>query len=254
MLVEIILWSKVPTDSNDTVSIQVNRSVSNYEDVYIEVYDTNSTMKPYNSKSLSNWTDGSTIITVQNISLIVIKAKRLNLNSNYSVTVSQPSPNKKSGFPLIAFLLLLIFGMIAILAWAGWLVIIILHWLHKRKIRYIDDDKNKRNEEIIKALSSMKSGKLGNFTARFDEPKCVICLENFDKNSDVHIINECFHYFHTNWLQNWFKNIRLSMKLKWPLCQSIITHNSKLIHNNLVTDRSQNREVLEEYSSQIGLR
>ena len=191
---------------------------------------------------------------MQDVSLIVIKAKRLNSNSNYSITVSLQSSSNISTFPLIAFLLLLIFALVGILGWAGWFIIILVHWLHKNRVVHNGiHEQNKRNEDIKNALSSMKSGKLGEFRIRFEETKCVICLEIFDSSSDIHIINECSHYFHSDWLHSWFKNIRLNLKLKWPLCLQTISHRLKFTRHSDISIYSQNRAILNEYTSQMEL-
>lgn len=67
----------------------------------------------------------------------------------------------------------------------------------------INREQNK-DERIINTMENMRHGLICAINTKYQEPNCVICLEEFDyspsdgSNLDVHITNECNHTFHTN--------------------------------------------------------
>ncbi len=47
-------------------------------------------------------------------------------------------------------------------------------------------------------------GKLVDIVDKFDNPSCAICLEDFDKDDEIKMLN-CKHYFHKTCLEDWLK-------------------------------------------------
>ena len=190
------------------------------------------------------------------MSFIVVKVKRLNSRSNYTVTVSQQT-SSKSGLSTILLVFLLVSAVIAIIGWIGWFIVLIIFFWSKRSSNQNQSqdqnwNRNNRVEQINKALALMKSGNYSNFRIRFEEQSWVICLENFTSESNIHLINECSHYFHSQCLSTWFHSIRLGLPLKCPLCSCEVSHVSKpLVPSNSLAHL--NREVMNEYTSQINL-
>ena len=243
-------WN-ITTSISSPVTIQVNRSVSNYEDISISIYD-GSTLKNTIQNNLSNWKDSSTSISVQETNLIVVKVKRLNSNSKYTIEISQNSSTSKYTFPLITLLLFLFFVLITIVGWTVWFIFVIMYLLNKSRINPQEvPSREIRTLHINKALSAMKSGKYRDIIIRFEEEKWVICLENFTSDSQIHLINECSHYFHSDCLSAWFHSMRLSQQLKCPLCSRPVSHERKSESPNPVVP--MNREAMDEYTSQLNL-
>ena len=201
--------------------------------------------------NFSNWKDKSVLIILQNVSFIVVKVKRLSPFSNYTVTVSQQT-SSKSGLSTILLVILLVSAVIAVIGWIGWFIVIIIFFFNKRSSNQNQaQNRNNRVEQINKALTLMKSGSYSNFRIRFEEQNWVIWLENFTSESNIHLINECSHYFHSQCLSTWLHSIRLGLPLKCPLCSCEVSHVSKppAPSNSFA---HLNREVTNEYTSQIG--
>ena len=96
----------------------------------------------------------------------------------------------------------------------------------------------------------MRQGKYWNFKSRYQEENWSICLELFDDNSEVMLINECSHTFHSKWLEDWFWNIKIEQDLKWPLCWTVVSPLFKRMQSNLLpTDLSMVREINEQDES-----
>ena len=62
----------------------------------------------------------------------------------------------------------------------------------------------------------MNKGRISHLEAQYKEDKCIICLEKFDKKSNVHVTNEWSHVFHSKWLFKWYENIQSNKVLKCP--------------------------------------
>ena len=205
--------------------------------------------------NFSNWKDKSISIILDNVSFIVVKVKRLSSRSNYTVTVFQQT-SSKTGLSTVLLVFLLVSAVIAVIGWIGWFIVLIIFffWSKKSSNQNHDQNRNRNNrvEQINKALALMKSGRYSNFRIRFEEQSWVICLENFTSESNIHLVNECSHYFHSQCLSTWFHSIRLGLPLKCPLCSCGVSHVSKpsVPSNSLA---HLNREVMNEYTSQINL-
>ena len=196
--------------------------------------------------NFSNWKDKSISIILENVSFIVVKVKRLSSRSSYTVTVSQLT-SSKTVLSTVLLVFLLVSAVIAVIGWIGWFIVLIIFLWSKRS-----SSQNQSHDQINKALALMKSGKYSNFRIRFKEQSWVICLENFTSESNIHLVNECSHYFHSQCLSTWLHSIRLGLPLKCSLCSWEVSHISKpsVPSNSLA---HLNREVMNEYTSQINL-
>jgi len=72
----------------------------------------------------------------------------------------------------------------------------------------------------------MRSGKFSQMNLKYEEDACVIWLENFVYDSEVHITNECSHVFHSKWINTWFYNIHWNCNLTCPHWTSAIKPDS----------------------------
>lgn len=52
---------------------------------------------------------------------------------------------------------------------------------------------------------------------RINQPYCVICLEKWNDNDDIIILQDCKHYFHSICINQWLIN-----KKECPICKTII--------------------------------
>ena len=53
-----------------------------------------------------------------------------------------------------------------------------------------DKDFQQRKEHVLKCLSNMRTDRFQNIRVQFDQDSCVICLEQFEPDSEVCITNE----------------------------------------------------------------
>ena len=69
------------------LKLTIQRSPSNYEDIYIQ-YNIDSQTYSLSTKDLTSWSSSTSSITLSNASSIIIKVKRLSSMSNYSIILS----------------------------------------------------------------------------------------------------------------------------------------------------------------------
>ena len=98
----------------------------------------------------------------------------------------------------------------------------------------VNKKKQRKLQRIKKTMETMKSGYYFDVHLQFSEITWVIWLENFKKDSNVHIINEWLHWFHSNWLFEWYENIDFNKDLRWPHWKHISSYlnNFKEHQNN----------------------
>ena len=68
--------------------------------------------------------------------------------------------------------------------------------------------------------------KLVHFDKRIDKYKqleCVICMEEFEKDSAVRIIPICKHIFHSKCLDHWIKSRDMRQDARCPMCNTTLT-------------------------------
>ena len=53
-----------------------------------------------------------------------------------------------------------------------------------------DKDFQQRKDHVLKCLSNMRIDRFQNIRVQFDQDSCVICLEQFEPDSEVCITNE----------------------------------------------------------------
>ena len=54
----------------------------------------------------------------------------------------------------------------------------------------VNKDFKQRKEHVLKRLSNMRTDRFQNIRVQFDQDSCVICLEQFEPDSEVCITNE----------------------------------------------------------------
>mmetsp|Transcript_18337 Transcript_18337/g.16214 ORF Transcript_18337/g.16214 Transcript_18337/m.16214 type:complete len:104 (+) Transcript_18337:855-1166(+) len=65
------------------------------------------------------------------------------------------------------------------------------------------------------------------FCSHSDMPKvhtvntCIVCMEKFKNQENVHLTNECQHMFHTDCLEGWYKMVGHTTELPCPYCNAI---------------------------------
>ena len=70
-----------------TLKLTIQRSPSNYEDIYLQ-YNIDSQTHFLSTKDLTSWSSSTSSITLSNASSIIIKVKRLSSMSNYTIILS----------------------------------------------------------------------------------------------------------------------------------------------------------------------
>ena len=85
--------------------------------------------------------------------------------------------------------------------------------IENENIDTIDDEIDESNQTI-------------NSNQNFDN-RCVICMENIEKESIIRKLNKCNHFFHINCIDKWFES-----KITCPTCRQDIRDLSLLDLNN----------------------
>ena len=169
-------------------------------------------------------------------STVFIKVKRLNTNSDYSVTVSTSNVNTSTEF--LWELMVGIGVIIFVFAIVGTIVTVVLVVVYKRKNisknKELPQNKERKNKYIENTLATMKSGLFRHWNPRHRQDSCVIWFQEFEDENQVYVTKEWNHLFHSNWLKTWYLSTT-SNKLLCPHCQTENTPNSQMQEVNVFT-------------------
>jgi DNA-directed RNA polymerase subunit RPC12/RpoP len=160
-------------------------------------------------------------LVLKKASLIKIKVQILDDKSDYLITLKQDPVGKKDTPSWI----------VTVVWWVGMLIILTL-WsilFYCCYQRFKNECRRRKLSTPTKEgiLQNMKSGKYSQLYIEYGQDSCVICLETFEHNSQVHIINECSHVFHTRWLTEWVSNVRPNSAIHCPHCSVEVTIKSR---------------------------
>ena len=156
----------------------------------------------YNSKSytlstrdVSSCASEIVTVTLNSISSIFIKVKRLNSSSNYSITVSNTSTGTSTEFlwELVVAIGASVFVLVVI-AIISTIIIIIVWSRSKANIyREVSQDKEKARKHVENTLNKMNNGEFRYCNQRYQQDNWAIWLESFAIEDKVHITNEWEH-------------------------------------------------------------
>ena len=111
---------------NLQMTVQIQRSSMNYEDIYV-LYSYNNSYYYMMNKYLANCSNSITSLIYTNVTSLYIKAKRLSTNSNYVIIVSSSdSLIKSSSDDLLSLIVLIVIIMSVLLFISATLIIIFI--------------------------------------------------------------------------------------------------------------------------------
>ena len=192
----------------------------------------------YNTKEFSNCGSNTIEIELEDVLNFVIRGRKVNENSNYTINVYQRQV-KPDGL-----LLIILFSIVLVMILITVLVLIIICWCGKKNQQpdiltpninapNVQNDSELRNELILKCLNNMRKDEFKNTRAKFNQNNCIICIKDYEPDSEVCITNEWNHVFHATCIKGWFENIRFNKDLTWPICNTVITDSSETHKNDL---------------------
>ena len=222
-------WS-ISNPSLSQISFNIQRSPSNFEDIYI-IYLYNSQYYFLSTKQIASWSSASFKFTLNNISNLTIKVKRLNAKSDYSININTSADGNgaQTNYTIAIIIASLVFSMIIALVIFIGIVYCYLRWYRRRlqilrntpiSAKYIDE-----------TLGKMITCLFRNWEPKYKQESWIIWLENFEQVSQIHITNECSHLFHSDWLKTWYSNKRGDQKLTWPHWSTENSPNSVPLEN-----------------------
>ena len=166
----------------------------------------------FRSKLLSDCTDIQQNYVVRDTSFITFRVQILNEVSDYQITVTQTE-----NWINLQFWGLLLFVTVCVL----WCTIFCCIWFKKsmvrcryrrgRNVRQVDPRNGAQVQSmktalIYRVLNNMHTGLYRNLPSKYDQPMCIVCLENFEEKSEVYLTNEWQHIFHLGCLKQWYEN------------------------------------------------
>ena len=201
------------------LTLTVTRDSRSYEE-FLMVMNNGVDSVTFNTKEFTNCGSNTVEIELEEILNFVIRARKVNENSNYTINVyqRQVKPN--------VLLLIILFSIVLVMILITILVSIIICWSKKKKQQSdipipdilapninapnVQNDSELRNELILKCLNNMRKDEFKNTRAKFNQNNCIICIKDYDPDSEVCITNEWNHVFHTTCIKGWFENIRFN--------------------------------------------
>ncbi|CAI2371078.1 unnamed protein product [Moneuplotes crassus] len=223
-------WKFVMEDY-DSVQIDITKSPENYEDLYIYVMTKNGA-NYYYLNDLSSCNSTQNTLKLDDVKYISVRADKLSLNSDYSIKIERVSEKTNV---LSAVVISVILGVVMLAFAIVTFILLFLslrQWMRERRARAEVERERKclvhnRTKWINDTIASMTQGSISNMVQKFEQENCVICLEEFNMDSNVCITRECSHTFHINCLKEWYCNIKNDEHLICPHCKMVNKPNKK---------------------------
>lgn len=226
------------TNSDQYVRITMSRNTRYYEDINISFYFPNKLPITYTNNDLKDCS--STILSFDKAGseIAVVRIKKYSASSNFSAKITQ---NKQTSLYLIGLIIVitLIALIICTTMFLWWMIIV--HWKRQmrlrrerfgnsERVRYLREYTETHSTET---LAKMRHGSYEEFNAKYHQDSCVIWLEDYKNDSQVHITNEWEHIFHSKWLKEWYQAIPATKPLSCPHWNTVNTPDSTPPDNKL---------------------
>ena len=223
------------TNERYVTKIVVNRNIANYEDLSVDLYTSTSDSALYDNKNLSAWSSTTHIIEMEGVGFVRIRAKLYSTadSGSFNATISQYEKEESDD---ILLEILLLIGLVLAFSCTTWACICVIT-VHLR-IKYQNNRQRQRQllfaQRLIEdsfvrvddTMKKMNNGKFSSFQTRYSQDSCVICLEEYEPDSCIHVTNECSHVFHTSCLKEWYDSIEIDKDLVCPHCNTVNTKDS----------------------------
>jgi len=180
---------KFVMETFDDIRIKINKDSANYEDLYIYAMTLNGS-KYYYLKELSTCDSNEIVLEFNKIKYLSIRSDKLSANSNYSIVVERTSISEDL---MTSIFVSVVLGLVMIIFASVTFILLFLsckQWIKERKLR-VDSIRerrqlaNNKSEWIEDTISSMVQGNFNNLVQKFKQENCVICLEDFQKDTKV---------------------------------------------------------------------
>ena len=213
--------------------IQIEKPSLNYEDIYIQ-YSYNSQSYSLLTRDLTSCSGSIVTVTLNSVSSLFIKVKRLSSSSSYKITVNSSNSSSESSTQNNWYIMIGVGGMIFIFSIIAIFVVSFWIWRHKRNQKNRESPvKHEEREKWIKdTLNNMTTCEFQYWESKYKQDSCTIWLESFIHDAIIHKTNEWDHIFHSACLQKWYWNIKLGLKLVCPCWSTENTPFSKQERNN----------------------
>ena len=249
------LWEwEARIDDKFTTRVILSRNVNSNEDLNLYLFTSPFTGTLYTNRGLTDWSTTTYTIEMDNVEFLRLRAKLYSATIFNTFNARIQEVEKENDSTLIG--VLLIIGLVLIFSWTvcACFCIITTHYRMKyqqhterqRERLRIQRLINSRFERVTKTMKNMKSGKYIDLKTKYGQNSCVVCLEDFEPDSSIHVTNECQHAFHTSCLKEWYQSIDPTKDLACPHCNTVNTNENNPIQNEQLEMRSVNDEVLEE--------
>ena len=168
------------------------------------------------TKQIASWSSSSVTFLLSNVTSLIVKAKRLSANSDYSININKSFERGEHNDYALA--IIIICSLLSVIIAMVVIFIIMVCYFRRIERRYLDQRKYvpPNPEHVEETLSRMNSWLFKHWEPKYKQDSWVIWLEQYEPDSQISITNEWSHIFHSEWLKTWYLNIRGDRKLTCP--------------------------------------
>lgn len=222
-------WRVIP-NIHKTVVLTINKDQENFEEFYMFVNSATG-QNHYYAKDFTGCSSNLVTLEFSGMTYFRLKSMMLNENSNFTVNAFQDYYDEYKW----AGVVLAVCGMLMIFLLATIAFVCFMRWMNIRRQRCMYIGQGGRPSQaqvdrvdfIQRCLDNMRKGKYSDMRIHYTQDACVVCLEEFEADSEIVITNECNHAFDFACLKKWFYNIPCRRDLTCPHCTCKITDQSK---------------------------
>ena len=216
---------KFVMEAFDNIKITIKKNPANYENLYIYGMTLNGSKYLY-LDDLSIWEDDNIEIEFKKIKYLSIRTDKLSSTSSYSILVERVYVSEDI---MTSIFVSIILGIVMFIFATVTFILLFLsckQWLRERRMRIESQNARRRFADnkiqwIDDTMASMTHGVYINLVQKFKQENWVICLEDFQNDSEIWITKECSHTFHSSCLREWYMTIQADNELSCPHCKTI---------------------------------
>ena len=221
-------WDITVNGNGSSIELVFTREAEVNEDIVMKVFTKNSTSYYLTSKDLMSCSNTSVTKFLSDVTRLTIRSEQTSPNSSYQITFSfEQIPTITD----LSFLIgIIIVGLLAIAFCNCWSAAVackfIKDWIRATK----EKSRNNYKYDGIKVLMDwMVNGKYRKIEEVVKEKQEMwsIWLEPYKEEDDVHLTNEWTHLFHSDWLNQWYRNSCKNKDFQCPFWRTINSANFK---------------------------
>ena len=185
---------------------------------------------------------------LRDVTRLTIRSEQTSPNSSYQITFSfEQIPTITD----LSFLIgIIIVGLLAVAFCNCWSAAVACKCIKDWIIATKEKRRNDYKYDGIKVLMDwMVNGKYRKIEELVKEKQEMwsICLESYKEEDDVHLTNEWTHLFHSDWLNQWYRNSYKNKDFQCPFWRTINSANFK--KKNEVIDENDILQINNEIES-----